>query len=138
MRVRIKDVEASTFTPNKRDVVDHSPVSEVVFTVRGQHDYMYQDMPAIYDQGKIKAENRKDACAKKVGHRYFIKVNNRGDIYNPIDSTHSETSNKKENDIPVWQYRSVAYTTFCHYMHFLKTRNQNFLIYARRDLGSTT
>jgi len=135
MRIQPGEVEAATFSP-KKDVVDYKPVSEVVFTVRGEHDYMFDDIPAMYDKGKTKAENRSTACAKKVGHRHFIKINNRGDIFNPLDNTHLESSDRKENNIPVWKYVSVAYTTFCHYIYFLKTRNQNFLTLAKRDLGS--
>jgi len=140
MRLNIKDVESSVFTPKKEKelegVVDYKPVREVVFTIRGEHDYMHDDIPAIYDSAKVKAESRKTACAKKVGHRYYLKINRNGELFNPIDTNHLSSSSRQENNLPVWKYTNVAYTTFCHYAHFLKTRNQNFLIIARRDLGS--
>lgn len=140
MRLKVKDVEANVFSPksDQETVKDYAPVGEVVFTVKGQHDYIYEDIPAIYDQGKTKAENRKNACAKKVGHRYYFKMNGKGEIFNPIDNEHLRTSTRIENNLPVWKYVHVSYTTFCHYIHFLKTRNQTFLTLARRDMGSTS
>jgi len=141
MRLNIKDVESSVYTPNQNKVegvVDYKPTKEdVVFTIRGEHDYMYEDIPAISDSTRVKAEMRKTACAKKVGHRYYLKINSRGELFNPIDPAHLAQSDRKENGLPIWKYANVAYTTFCHYSHFLKTRNQNFLILARRDMGST-
>lgn len=137
MRINTKDVEASVFSPEKQESVDYKPVSEVVFTIRGEHDYTFEDIPALHDSAKTKAETRRVACAKKVGHRYFLKLNSRGELFNPIDPSHLDSSNHKSNGIPVWKYVNVAYTTFCHYAHFLKTRNQSFLTHARRDLGST-
>jgi hypothetical protein len=139
MRLQENDIIGGTFTPKKLEgVVDYSPVTEIVFTIRGSHDYMYQDLPAINDKEKNKADGRKDACAKKVGHRYFIKINNRGDVFNPIDPEHLRSSNKTEYNLPIWKYTHVPYTTFAHYAHFLKTRNQTFLTLARRDMGSTS
>lgn len=139
MRLTNKDVQDAVFTPFKdKEAVDYKPVQgEVVFTIRGEHDYMHEDLPALNDNKKVKAENRKMACAKKVGSRYYLKINGRGELFNPIDSNHTKTSDKLENNIPMWKYVNVAYTTFAHYAHFLKTRNQNYLTFARRDLGST-
>ena len=117
------------------NVKDFDPVHEVVFTLRGQHDYTYQDIPAIRDKAKVKAIDRPEACAKKVGHLHFIKVNNKGELYNPIEASHGRTSKKQQNGLPVWKYHKVPYSTFAHYAHFLQTRNVAFINLARRELG---
>jgi hypothetical protein len=123
------------FTIDKDNVKDFDPVDEVVFCLRGLHDYMYQDIPCIKDLKKQKAVDRKEACAKKVKHWYFIKINSKGELYNPLDVSHERSYNRVQNGIPVWSFKKVPYSTFAHYAHFLQTRNLAFMNLARREIG---
>ena len=108
---------------------------EVTFTVRGMHDFMWEGIPALLKKGNIDPENRKEACARRVGKNYYIKVNTFGDVFNPTDNTHLNSSRKKYNNMPVWRFVKVGYTPFAHYVHFLKTRNTSYLSFTRRDFG---
>lgn len=102
---------------------------DAVFTLRGNHDYMWDGIPAT---------NRKDtsglACAKKVKNHYYLKVNNKLEIFNPLDDTHVSTSSRVTGNLPIWRYIKVSYSTFAHYAHFLKTRNTTYLTLARREM----
>lgn len=125
MKLEQEDV----YNPNKPEPKDVR-TGDAVFTLRGSHDYMYDDIPAT---------NRKDtsghACAKKTGSNYFIRMNNRGEIFNPLEQNHINTAGRMYNNLPVWRYVKVTYTTFAHYAHFLKTRNLAFLTLTRRDMA---
>lgn len=128
--MRIENIDV--FRENKEldsKAVD-ARVGDAVFTVRGSHDYMYDDIPATN-----KKENTGTACAKKNRGNFFIKMNNKGELYNPLDSTHLNTSGRMQNNLPVWRYVRVPYTAFAHYAHFLKTRNSVFIVMAKRDMG---
>ena len=77
-----------------------------------------------------------EACARKVGGSYYLRMNRRGEIYNPLDSAHTSMSHKHSEGIPVWRYVNVSYAAFKNYSMFLSTRNPIYLTWARRELGS--
>mgnify|MGYP001611198714 CR=1 FL=1 len=119
-----------------KQVVDHDPVNEVLFTLRGQHDFTYDDIPAI--SSRSGAEFSKEACAKKNGHKYYLRMNIRGEIYNPLDFSHTSNSSRVVDGLPFWKYIEVSYTDcFAHYAHFLKNRDIVFFNLARRGIGSS-
>lgn len=123
------------FVPDKDNVRDFDPVTEKVFCMRGNHDYVYQGIPCVNNTKQELAANRKEACAKKVGHHHYIKMNNKGELYNPLESAHERSYKRVQNGIPVWNFKKVPYSTFAHYAHFLQTRNLSFLNLARREIG---
>ncbi len=131
----------SEFSRNKdprvgdpREPQDMDPVKDLFFTLRGQHEFMYQDMPAIAPGKNV--EFSKEACARKTGHRYYIRVNQRGELYNPLDSAHATHAGRFDNGLPVWRYLNVGYQSFKSYVMFLQTRNTNHLNWARREMGN--
>ena len=106
---------------------------DAIFTLRGNHDYMYDDIPATN-----RKENSGLACAKKEGGRFYVRINEHAAPPPPLDTTHVNTAGRIRNGLPTWKYLKVSYSTFAHYAHFLKTRNLAFLTLARRDIGSGT
>ena len=120
------------------DVYRAKPVSEsvdaregdAIFTLRGNHDYMFDDIPATK-----RKETSGLACAKKEKSNYFIRINNKGEIFNPLEQNHVNSAGRMYGSLPVWRYIKVTYTTFAHYAHFLKTRNIAFLTLCRRDMA---
>lgn len=131
--MKLNDVE-DVFRPNnvkeRVEPVD-ARKGNAIFTMRGNHDYMYDDIPATN-----RKESSGHACAKKEGNRYYIRMNGAGEIFNPLDIAHVNGAGRVKGDMPVWRYVKVTYTTFANYAHFLKTRNIAFLTLTRRDMGS--
>ena len=130
--MKMNDVDV--FRPNntqKESEPADARKGDAIFTMRGNHDYMYDDIPATN-----RKESSGHACAKKEGSRYYIRMNTAGEIFNPLDISHVNGAGRTKGDMPVWRYIKVTYTTFAHYAHFLKTRNIAFLTLTRRDMGS--
>ncbi len=133
--MRVETVDVWTPEPS-RDVKDRDPVGEIYFTLKGQHDYTYDDIPALQNVAGI--EFSKEACAKKRGHRYYLKYSTRGELYDPINLEHTNSATRIIDGRPLWRYIEVGYTCFAHYAHFLKNRNSTYYVFARRELGSPT
>lgn len=122
--------EVNVFRQNKvKDEAVDAREGDAIFTMRGNHDYMYDDIPATN-----RKENSGLACAKKVKGKFFIRINNRGEIFDPLEPNHVNSAGRSQNNIPIWKYRNVSYSTFAHYAHYLKTRNQAYLTMTRRDM----
>ena len=133
MRINKVDVYRPGEKVEKIEGAADAREGDAIFTMRGNHDYMYDDIPATN-----RKENSGLACAKKVRGNFYIKMNDRQEIYDPLEESHVNTAGRVRGGLSTWRYVKVAYTTFAHYAHYLKTRNSTYLTLTRRDLGSGT
>lgn len=131
MRVEFKEEEVFKPGPST-NIEDYKPVKDIFFTYRGQHDCVYDDMPALKPGKGV--EFSQYACARKTGHKYFVRINSHAEIYNPFDQTHAATAEKVVNNIPQWKYTHVSYACFKNYILFLQTRNPLYLTWTRREM----
>lgn len=122
--------ETDVFRPAKKEEPVDARPGDAIFTLRGNHDYMYDDIPATN-----RKENSGLACAKKVKGNYYLRINGKGEIFNPLDDSHVNSAGRMQSNIPMWKYVRVSYVAFAHYAHFLKTRNLAYLTLARRDMS---
>lgn len=148
-RIKISELDESIYRPNDTTVLDPNnsidPIT-TIYTILGKHDEFDVDgfpilNDTVYEQatGKrlVKAETFDVAYAKKTfnGNRYhyYIKINQRGELYNPNGLFEGGTQRKtRQTGEPVWQFREINMRVFDLYLSFLKTKNIAWLKNAER------
>lgn len=146
MRVRASDISDAIFSPKdgaKTELPKHT-TGVVVYSIYGKHDDKTADgFPLLFDvaisnKDTIRAEDRTEACAKRVttefSDRYFVKSGPNALLYNPIDGLDEHMSHRKRGAESMWQYREVNKKTFESYLLFLKTKNIAWLHQANREV----
>lgn len=149
-RIKLSELDKNIFRPNETLVLDpDNSIDPVVtvYTIKGKEDEIDSDgLPVLKDtlyerpngeQYIVAAETFDDAYAKKTFNgkrpRYYVKMNQRGDLYSPF-GMYEEWNNKKKKDSgePTWQFREVNQRVFDFYTSFLKTKNKAYLQNADR------
>jgi len=152
-RVNLAELNKNIFCPNDEPVdildPDNSGNPEVVvYTMTGKQDAIDQDgLPVIFDSVEernhgndvvTKAEDADIAYAKKTfngkRYKYFVKANNRGDLYNPYglyESDHIKTTKRMTGELK-WKFHEVNLRVFELYTSFLRTNNRSWLNNATR------
>lgn len=65
--------------------------------------------------------------------KYYVKVNSHsGEFFNPQDKTQVYQAGRVVQGLPLFRMTEVNKNQFDNYVHFLKTRDQKFLIQARK------
>ncbi len=155
IRVRQEDLEKSIhpITSNLKDkhtMVQSKPNYDgfdetddiIVYAFKGTEDDISPGgYPIIYDISKNSkemlkndlAENRDIACAKqeKIRDKYIFTIKTcRGVLYDP----HELVGNPRNMVSGISQYKWITVSTeiFKLYIEFLRTRNQTYLLQARR------
>ena len=152
-RLTQKDIEKSIFRPNDATMLDgDNSITPIVtvYTIMHKHDELDEDgfpllLDTIYEQpgGKerlVLAATFEDAYAKKTfngkRYRYFAKVNNRRDLYDPaglyVEDEKWQRKNTRQSGQLKWQFREVNLRVFELYLSFLKTNNKSWLNNANR------
>lgn len=151
-RIKLSELDDSIFRPNDNvDILDNDSSldsSVVVYTITGKQDELDEDgFPIIFDTVEerthgddvvVKAEDADIAYGKKTfngkRYRYYVKANNRGDLYNPYGMYESDQHKRKKHmsgDL-VWKFHEVNLRVFELYISFLKTNNKAWLQNAMR------
>jgi len=147
-RIRQQDMLAAMYRPKDHMTEADITVENVlVFTLFGKHDELTDERgikdqegyPVLADKGDIFAEDLDEAYAKsiKIGHRikYYIKTEGSGRLFNPMGLyTELQSTKTKHVGLPVYKFIEVGYTTFSHYLKFLRTQNIAWLLTAQREL----
>jgi len=149
-RIKISELEDSIFRPNNATVLDPDNSIDpfvITYTIKGKEDEIDNSgLPVLHDEihrrhvGKdvmTPAEQSEYAYAKKTfngnRYRYYVKMNQRGDLYNPRGLYEGGYQRKKhESGEPIWAFREVNLRAFELYTSFLKTGNIAWLHNAER------
>lgn len=157
IRVREDDILEAIVSP-KKDKLPHTELKEaevVVYTIKGYHDDMINDLPILYKGTKTRrdkmngdsdeyyeAANRAEACAKQETHerkdgsrvvKYYIKRGLQGRLFNPMSLYGDIKTHKKRTGQNEFQYFEVNKNAFHLYLKFLQTKNLSFLRNAERS-----
>jgi hypothetical protein len=152
-RIREDEMVASIYRPKDNiQEVDKHTKHVLVFTIVGKHDGFVDELgnvksdgyPVVADKDDTHAEDLEHAYAQRIQRgrqvTYWIKKGGDGRLYNPIGIYNEHlglksTSGKyQKGGIEVWKYGEVNREIFLHYLNFLRTRNQAWLINAQREL----
>jgi len=151
-RIKLSEIDDSIFRPNDNvEMLDDDRSinsSVVVYTIIGKQDELDEDgFPMIFDTVEertngndivVKAEDADIAYAKKLfngkRYKYYVKANNRGDLYNPYGMYESDQHKRKKHMSGelVWRFQEVNIRVFELYMSFLRTNNMAWLNNAMR------
>lgn len=104
-------------------------MTEEFFTLFGKHDFMSDDLPRASDKKKALAYRVPNLNNK---YSYYVKVNNENNLFNPF-GTFEQFKNQTAFDRNKKQFKEVNQKAFELYLSFLKTRNNVFLLQARRE-----
>lgn len=148
-RIDPSKINEYIFRPNndKSQTKAEENADVMVYTIKGKEDYTDSEgFPLLADTihqsttGKtrtLKAETLPEAYAKKVfngnRYRYYVKISNFGNFYDPNGLYSEWTQNKKAKGEYVWKFREVNPKTFSMYISFLKTNNKAWVINAERQ-----
>lgn len=154
-RVRRDEVNAAIFRPldneNQPEVEDtfeeYEEEDVVVYTIIGKEDFKDDKGHPILTsaQGKrrgrvreVEAEERPEAYAKREFSNnkwfYYVKVDARGRIYNPIGMYSETVHRKSDSKRPSYEFREVSEETFYFYVRFLTTKNATWIVRAEREI----
>lgn len=135
-----QDFNYEPFQPNGDVPRGNRVVDQVVdITYCAPHKGDAQDeFGSILHDTNIKAHERPDACARKIigtrNERYYIKANDKGELFDPQDRSMISEQNRKSFGRKVWQLKEVRKLAFEYYLQFLSSQNKAFLGLARRNL----
>lgn len=135
MEHKIDKLDSSCIFQAPKTRVD-KPRAEHYFTLIGEEDYQDNDF-----NPRVKEENNK-AYAKSIyvpdnnTTRYYIKLDSRGKLYNPIGTYQDNQQHQFINRVCKEQtrYKDVSPKTFDMYLNFLKTKNESWLNNAEREM----
>lgn len=141
-RVRREDLKQAIFKPDERKVavgVEEEEKDVEVFTILGkQDDFDDDEYPILFDTVKDLAEDRPDACAKRVsgerGFTYFIKRAHDGKFLNPIGLYEENRHSARRLGQDLFNFKQVPKKAFEFYVKFLKTKNRAWLQNAEREV----
>ena len=116
-----------------------------VYTILGKHDYQdenrYPILDSVYDKrGDILtlAEDLPEAYAKSAyirnTRKYYVKIDNRGMMYNPYDLYEEERQTRSIIGLKKWRFHETNPKCFRIYLDFLRTKNKARLIQAEREM----
>lgn len=136
-RVRDKELEGAIFVP-KPSETPALPDSITVYTNKVNRDAFDENgHPLLNDGADEQAEDRQEACAKKVTKEgkvyYYVKRGNNGRFYNPVRNSEQTKTPLQRLKLPEWRYKAVNEKTFLFYLEFLSTGNEAWLINAERE-----
>lgn len=140
------ELSEGTFTPkpNKKTVKAFIKTEDFdrVYTIKGRHDELVNDSDPVLHSYKgsnglmYKPEERFEAAARKVKSgvvvNSFIKKNSRGELFDPKNTSHLNTSLSKINGLPVFRMQKVSEAQFEHYLQYLRTGNKLYLSQAQK------
>ena len=149
MRVRGEDLQNCIFPLNIKKVKDtkttyvNEPKPQsysINFTIFGQHDKTVDIYGEEQENGYPQTLKEERICAivKYTGNnpaRYFVKVNDRGELFDPIGMYSEGQLNKdlKHAGKKEWRLKEVNNKIFSFYLNYLKTKNKAWLNNAIRS-----
>jgi hypothetical protein len=149
IRVRGEDLQNCIFPLNinkaknstKTYVNEPMPQSYTLsFTIFGQHDKLVDIYGQEQENGYPLTNKDERICSviKYTGTnnpRYFVKVNDRGELFDPIGMYSEGGLNKdlKHAGKKEWRLKEVNNKIFSFYLNYLKTKNKAWLNNAIRE-----
>lgn len=114
----------------------------VVYTIKGQHDYMFEDQFPSLKLTQKEAEASSKAFAihytTSLGTSYLVRSGRHGTLFNPdgLFSNGSGAALKKLSHTGQleWSFKRVPERVFVLYREFLRTKNVAYLHQAEREL----
>lgn len=149
-RIKLSELDKNIYRPNDTTVLDPDNSIDpiiIAYTTKGNEDELDNNgLPVLHDElrqtqlGKdkiIPAELLESAYAKQTfngkRHHYYVKTNQRGDLYDPKGLYEEWNSSKQRlGGEPMWKFREVNLRVFELYTSFLKTGNKAWLHNAGR------
>ena len=120
--------------PNAYDKVDETGL--LSYTVMGSQDFFDDEgFPRVEDHESFKVHAQADVRINGV--LYYVKLNNRGGLYDPFDpyERHSVRSEVR-GSVPRWTMRKTDQEVFTWYAQYLKTQNRSYLLNAERKMNN--
>lgn len=124
-----KESKTGIFLIDKSKAKDVTNV-KTFYTILGQQDKLVNKLPIVLEDGNTVLA-RKDTNGEK--NTYFIKVDNLGNLYNPIGLNNRITLKSKLLKEEATKFIKVNELCFNYYLEFLKTKNVLFLKHASRE-----
>jgi len=135
MDKRIDKLDSSCIFQAEKQKLD-KPRTESYFTLMGSEDFQDKDFnPRTKEESQL-------TYAKSIyvpdnnSTRYYVKLDSRGKLYNPIGTYQDKPSHQFINKIckESARYKDVSPKIFDMYLSFLKTKNESWLNNAEREM----
>ena len=119
---RVNADDVSLFSPNAKAPNTPEKISErIVYTLKGDN---------------VSSKDEYNAYAYEEDGKHFIKLNNRHELFNPLDLNHINSVFAVEKRKEKWNWKKIPESAFEAYLTFLDTHNASFLNIARREIVS--
>lgn len=77
-----------------------------------------------------------DVLAKRSGNRFLVLASREGDLFDPLNSSHSISKRDRERGGLFWRLSTCSQECFSNYTSFLRSRHRTPYIFAQRRFNS--